>query len=319
MHVPDEWLHEREDGFSWWPGHLAQRIWAEEGLFRNSTTYYRLHAEIDLFRGGREREKLRTVMEEEMDDSQLSALVYDKPSDTFRLHSSVYAEEQIAHWVCDLFHTAAVLQLAQAYDLAVRTSASTNTVLAASQHPTRGIRDEEDDLVGNALTRFTYEGRLESRWAGKDEWREVEWALERQAVSWSKTDLKSSRALFYWSPDPTKTIELLISSEERDTVLGNGVHFTLTMPLELSAEHVGTMALELNDHERDNWLKTHMLGSWCNHDGRLGFRLFLPNLVYQEGVLRELSVTMASRAVWANEFFARKKAEAETAKQASIG
>ena len=59
-----------------------------------------------------------------MDESHLSALVYDKPSDTFRLHSSVYAEEQIAHWICGVFHSAAVLQVAQAYDIAARTCAS---------------------------------------------------------------------------------------------------------------------------------------------------------------------------------------------------
>lgn len=318
LQIPQEWLQDREEGFSWWPGQLAQRVWTEEGLFRNSTTYYRLHAEIDLFRGGRQREQLRTAMEREMDESHLSALVYDKGSDIFKLHSSVYAESEIAHWICKLFHAAAALQIAQAYDIAARTSATMHPSLAASQHPTRGAREEEDAVVGNALTRFTYDGRLDSRWIGNDEWRDVEWALERQAQSWEKTDLKSCKAYFYWSPEPEKTIVLSISSEEPHSVLGNGLQFTLTVPLKLSENHVAMMALELNGYERDSWLKTHMLGSWCNHNGQLGFRMFVPNSLHQEGVLRELSVTMASRAVWVNEFFDRKKAEADAAKKAQL-
>ncbi|MCH8977717.1 MAG: hypothetical protein IH945_00540 [Armatimonadetes bacterium] len=318
MRIPEEWLQDREEGFSWWPGLLAQRVWTDEGLFRNSTTYYRLHTEIDLFRGGRQREQLRTAMEEEMDESHLSALVYDKGSDTFKLHSSVYAESEIEHWICKVFHAAAMLQIAQAYDIVARISESMHPSLAASQHPTQGAREEEDAIVGNALTRFTYEGRLDSRWAGNDEWRDVEWALERQAQAWEKTDLKSCRASFYWSPEPEKAIDLLVSSQDPHSVLGSGLHFTLTVPLKLSAKHVGMMALELNDHERDSWLKTHMLGSWCNHEGLLAFRLFVPNSLYQEGVLRELSVTMASRAVWVNEFFYRKKGEADEARKAQL-
>jgi hypothetical protein len=186
---------------------------------------------------------------------------------------------------------------------------------AVTAHPGSGVREERDPAIGTAVGPLLTEGSLASKWEGLYEWKDVDWAMERQAMRWQKSDGHTSLSTFYWAPDETQSLRLLISCDEPHPVFGNGLHFTLSVPLKMSAQHVAYMALELNQHERDNWTKTHMLGSWCNHEGALAFRLFVPNANYMDGVLHELSVTMASRAVWTNEFFVAKKAAAQASKQ----
>lgn len=314
LDVPYEWLIDMPEGFSWWPGELSQRVWTDEGIFRNSRTFYRLHCETDMFRGKGMREQLELLLEDEMDDCMFSCLVYDKSADVFRLHSSVYAEAEIAHWVCKLFYAAVSTQIYRAYRIVDRISETLHPSIAVSEHPNKGARKGRHVLIKDSILPIMVKARDESLWRGLDEWRHVDYVMERLSLAFAKSDGSCSHSTFGWAPDPEQTIKLRVSCDEPHAEFGNGVRFTLTVPLKLSGKHVAYLALELNEHERANWLKTHLLGSWGNHNGSLAFRLFIPNQLYQEGVMEELSVTMATRAIWVSEFFERKKAEAEQAK-----
>ncbi len=297
---------------------MAQRVWSEAGLFRNSRSYYRLHTEIDVLRGAGHKEELEIVLEKEMDEADFSALIYDEPSDTFKLHSSVYLEEDNAPWLIDLFQASVALQAAEAEEISQRVGAKLHAARALSEHPDLGPRVEPHMLIESTADYFNLESAKPSHWEGNEEWNEVNWIMERQAQEWQKSDGNSIGAEFYWAPDQDQSIKLNITSQEPHKELGNGLHFTLTIPLNMNTRHIAYMALELNEHERSNWLKTHMIGSWCNHDQMLAFRLFIPNKLYQERVLHELAVTMAARAIWANEFFFVKKAQAEANRKASL-
>lgn len=315
LEPPVVWTDDIRNGFRWWPSGLCQRIWCDEGVFRNCRTFYRLHAEIDLIKGFSHREAIATALEEAMDDCVLSCLVYDKSADVFRLHASVYAEDELWHWVCPLFVAAAQSQLANSQRIIDSVKETTHPVLAVSPHPNGSVRDDHDSRMSDSASPFLQAGRARSIWGQLDEWRKVDWALERQADSFQPTNKRSSLSKFYWNPDPKRSIELYVSSEEPHPTLGNGLHFTLTVPLDMSSRHIAHMALDLNDHERADWLNTHLLGSWCNHNHALAFRLFVPNALYREGVLEGLTVTMATRAIWVNEYFTNLKAEAERCKQ----
>jgi hypothetical protein len=311
---PVEWLLNQTDGFTWWPGELAQRIWVDDGLFQNGRTYYRLHAEVDLVKAGARKEQLDELLEREMDACVFSALIFEKRTDTYRLHTSVFAESDIASWISKVFQAAVKIQVTTAYRLVDTVTKSLPVSKALTSHPTGGVRDNRDEMAIEGLGQYITEGHLPCKWLGIDEWRDVDWAMERQAMAWSKSDGNTSFSKFYWGPNPEHSMELLISAVEPHPVLGNGIEFTLTIPLKMNCKHISYMALELNEYERGNWLKTHMLGSWCNHNGTLAFRNFIPNSLYQDGLLHELSVTMASRAAWVNEFFLAKKKQAEEKK-----
>ena len=316
--LPVEWVLNQPDGFSWWAGELAQRVWTDEGIFRNSRSYYRLHCETDLVRAGGHKAQLDSILEQQMDHCAFSSLVYDKRNDTYRLHASIYAEAEIAHWIGRLFLTAARLQVADAYRITDKVTELLHPSHAVTSHPVGGIRQDRDPRIASAVGPLQSEGHVPCKWVGLDEWRDVDWAMERQAMQWAKSDGKSSLATFYWAADTNQALRLQISTDEQHPVFGNGLHFTLSVPLKMSAQHVAYMALEMNQYEKENWLKTHMLGSWCSHEGSLAFRLFIPNASYQDGVLHELSVTMAGRAVWVNEYFFAKKQQAEAKKQAGV-
>jgi hypothetical protein len=273
-----------------------------------------LHCETDLVRAGKHKSELDGILERAMDQCAYSSLLYDRRTDTYKLHASIYAEQEIAHWISRLFVTAARLQVAEAYRIVDLVTEALHPSHAVSAHPTSGVREERDPRIGDPIGPIVNEGQLPSKWTGLDEWRDVDWAMERLAMAWAKADGHTSNSKFYWSPDETQCLKLQVTTDEPHAAFGNGLHFTLAVPLKMSAQHVAYMALELNQHEKENWLKTHMLGSWCNHGGSLAFRLFVPNANYQDGVLHELSVTMASRASWVNEFFWAKKQAASAAK-----
>jgi hypothetical protein len=96
--------------------------------------------------------------------------------------------------------------------------------------------------------------------------------------------------------------------------LGSGLHFTLTIPLMMSQERVSHMAIELNQYERDESKRSHMLGSWSCHDGLIAYRSFIPNTVYRPDLLPQLTLNMAVRAHWVDDFFVQKRRQAEASK-----
>ena len=318
LQITPEWSLINSEGFTWWPHQFAQSVWTDEGVFRNSRSIYRLHTEIDLVRGKGQNAKLNVALEHEMDQCNLSALVYDKASDTYRLHSSVFAEEDNIHWISKLFSAAVTLQVVEAKAIAAHLAVSNRAAAAISGHPTAGLREEPDKLLGTALGYFTTGGAQDCRWIDVDEWKKVDWAMERQALDYEMTPGRQLTARFFWAADESQTIDLAISTDEPHEVLGNGLHFTLMIPLRVSAQHIAQMALELNENERANWHTSHMLGSWCSHYDSLAFRLFIPNALYQVGILEEIAVTMATRAIWVTEFFLEKKEQAQMARDATV-
>ena len=211
------------------------------------------------------------------------------------------------------------LQVVEAKTIAEHLAKSYRAAPAISGHPTAGLREEPDVLLSTALGSFTTGGVHDCRWIDVEEWRQVDWAMERQALEYEMTPGRQLTARFFWAADETQSINLKISTDEPHEVLGNGLHFTLTIPLKVSTEHIAQMALELNENERANWHTSHMLGSWCNHNDSLAFRLFIPNTLYQEGILEQIAVTMATRAIWVTEFFLEKKQQAQMARDATVG
>jgi len=73
---------------------------------------------------------------------------------------------------------------------------------------------------------------------------------------------------------------------------------------------IGKLALNLNHYEANEYKRCHTLGSWCMHDEKLAFRLFVPNLLYTPQALTEVCVAMATRAIWVDEWFVALRQQA---------
>lgn len=303
LRIADQWRKDSDRGFTWWVSDFALRIWAEEGFYHNATATYRLHIETDLLRGRGKAEQFEVALEKEMDKTSMSAVIFDRAEDTYRLHSSVFLSNENDHWVRKLFSATAVLQLAEANTIVHELARALHATPAVSEHPISGMRRDVDPMLGALDSFFKPQGAQPSRWLGAEEWRDMERYMDRQATGFECDHHSLLKATFPWSINSSENSTLECTCHEPHPVLGNGLHLTLTLPLKLAAEPCAHLALELNQYERHEWKRSHMLGSWCVHGDFLAFRCFLPNTVYQHDLLPQLALAMALRAQWVDEYF----------------
>lgn len=315
LRIDDHWLLERPNGFTWWASDFAQSVWCDMGLYHNGVATYRVHAETDLLRGRGRPHHYENAIETEMDACSFSSVIYDVSEDTFKLHTSLFATEDNVAWLKRTFLAAVALQVCEAHQLGHHLAKVVGGVPASSAHPTAGIRTKPDACLDVVPRYFGPMGSQPSRWQGATEWLETERAMEREALRFWTDHQSKLHAEFAWEAGgmPGDVMLLQVDAHEPSSVMGNGLHFTLTMPLRMPPERVARMALEMNSLERQEWHRCHTLGSWCNHHGLLAHRIFLPNTVYNPELLPNLVLSMAVRAQWANEFFVAKRAAAQAA------
>ena len=307
MQVDEDWAVDIERGFIWWAEEFAQTIWAEHGIFLHETAMYRLHAETDLLQGRGRAHAFELALMTEMGDATLSACVYDKEKDQYKLHCSVYLTKENFEWMSRLFLAASMLQLSEAHDIGHVLARQLQAVPAGSAHPHHGVRNGRHPMANAIAEIFKPQGQEPSKWASVPEWKETDYAMERQSTSCTSnhhSDLASQ--LFWGIPDSTGAVpftSLEVSAEEVHPVLANGLMLRLKLPLQMTPERCAHTALALNQMERDEWLKCHFLGSWCFDDEAIEFECFVPNCAYSPEILMGLALNMTIRSQWASQTF----------------
>lgn len=315
LRIDDRWIVERGNGFTWWASDFAQSVWCEMGLYHNGMATYRVHAETDLLRGRGRPHQFESAIETEMDGCSFSSVIYDDREDTFKLHSSLFATEENIGWLKRTFLAAVALQVCEAHHLGHGLARAVGGVPASSSHPTAGMRTKADSCLEIIPRYFGPMGVQPSRWLGTVEWNEAERAMDRESLRFWTDHQGKLHAEFAWDAGGMAgdVVLLQVDAHEPSSMMGNGLHFTLTVPLRMPPERVARLALEMNSLERQEWHRCHTLGSWCNHRGQLAHRLFLPNTIYNPDLLPNLVIASAVRAQWVNEFFLAKRAAAMNA------
>lgn len=297
----DYLLDNVQRGFSWWASDCNQRVWSDLGNFHNSTTLYRLHAEIDFLKGcGHAPEALVRLMSY-IGEGSLSALVYDSQHDVYKLHCSIYSEYENEAWVRRVFNAAVALQICEVRRMAGEFATEFKMAPANSYHPTKGMRNQPDSICGFEESFFKPYGQGASRWLGnRDEWEAGRDALRRICEN-VKTDHNIClEASFDW-PYGQRDVDLIVSAVDEHPHLGHGLMLALSLPVMMADVHKAHVALELNERERAEWNWCHDLGSWCLRKGELAFVCFIPNICHTPGILRDLTHDMAMRANWIND------------------
>lgn len=307
MKVPDQWRVDHPRGFTWWADDFAQHVWCDPGLYHNAQAVYRVHAETDLLRGRGQAEKFEFELEKAMDASTFSAVIYDQAQDTYKLHCSVYAHSENIHWLRRSLFAAVAIQVAEAHIIGHELARKLHAVPASSAHPQNGIRGDKDPMLSVIDMYFKPNGAQPSKWEGAPEWEEMEEIMERQALSYDSDHKTHMRAAFEWKGGfGADRTQLEVTTTEPHPTLGNGLHLTLTLPIEMTPEHLAHLALELNQLERNEWKRSHMLGSWCVHQESLAFRSFVPNTVYNKDLLEQFTLNMGLRADWVSDYFEQR-------------
>ncbi|MBS1721704.1 MAG: hypothetical protein JSS66_01725 [Armatimonadetes bacterium] len=317
LRVDETYVLDTGDGFIYWAGDLSTKVTTDIGVFRQSTSVYRVTAETEFIKGRGHIADVAMALETEMDSCSFSGPVYDQATDTFRLFCGVYATSEQAHWLRRTMAAAVALQIAEAHELAKRFSVKFNTTQATSGHPNAGIRPIPDPVLQNAVGFFHPSGDQPSSWEGVPAWEQAGWIMEREARRFESDRQTHLTAVFDWVCGGDEGMVLQIRTDDPHPKLGNGLHVTLTVPMRLNAVAIGHLALDLNTYEKTEYKRCHTLGSWCMHDGKLAFREFVPNALYDPEYLEELCVNMSTRAIWANEWFYEMKCKAEAERAGS--
>src|SRR3954465_3171004 len=103
LRIPGDYTKDAGRGFEWWASDYAQRIWSDLGNFHNSWTLYRLHSEIDFVCACGHAEEAEPALMEVLAEGCLSGIIYDPEKDLYKLHCSVYANDDNQAWVRRVF------------------------------------------------------------------------------------------------------------------------------------------------------------------------------------------------------------------------
>ncbi len=300
LRIPDDYTVDEIRGFEWWASDYGQRVWSDLGNFHNASCLYRLHAEIDMFRGQGHSGDAELAIGQAMTDGTLSGIVYDSEKDLYKLHCSVYAHYDNEAWVKKVFNAAVALQVAEAHRLANQFTREFKMAHAMTEHPRKGSRKTPDQICEFEQRFFKPYGAAESKWVGVEEWEDGRQALRRISND-LKTDYKLSlEASFDWSYGQ-RDMALVVSAVDPHSILGSGLMFNLSLPIMMEDSVKGHVAMLLNEHERLDWNWYNDIGSWCIKGGELTFTCFVPNICYIQGILADFCHDMGLRANWVHE------------------
>lgn len=303
LKIADKWRVDEPRGFMWWASDFAQRIWSDPGIFHQTHSVFRLHAETEIIRGRGHAKEHEVFLSHLLARATLSALVYDEQADTYKLHCSAYASEDNAEWLSRLFLSAVGIQISEAHTRSSQLATDMKSAAASTSHPSSGMRNEADPMCAAIERFFKPGGALPSRWEGVAEWEEARYNVRRLAQKVSTDDKSFLHAEFPWEGDPTHgdCVGLEVTTQRPHPDMGNGLLFRLVLPVHMDEEHAARTALAMNEAERSEWKWIHDLGSWCCESDQVEFNCFVPNTSYNKRVLPELVHEMAIRANWASE------------------
>lgn len=303
LKVEEQWSVDIDRGFMWWAEDFCQKVWADLGMFQSARNIFRLHVETELLRGRGRAQNFDLALAQEMKDARLSAVCFDPDRDMFVLHTSLYLTGDDLEWLPRLFLTAAALQVDEAHVIGHDLAQTLHATPAASGHPSHGLRSSPAPVLGVIEKNFKPHGSQPSRWEDSAEWKETEWAMDRQASSFESDHRTHLTAYFPW-PLSDGAVSLSITTDAPHPQLGNGLNMVLRLPLDMSPEKCAHTAMALNNLERKEWLRCQMLGSWGFDEGKLQFECFVPNVAHHDGVLMNLALSMSIRAQWVADQFA---------------
>src|SRR5947209_7337660 len=133
-----------------------------------------------------------------MRNTSLCGVVYESEKDVYRLHSSAYLHGDNVDVMKRVMSAATVLQLDEAMVLSHQAAQSLKAIPAMSEHPAHGFRKQLSPMAHAAQLFFRPHGQTPSKWIGQPEWKQTEWAMEREAQSFRSDHHAELNATYYW-------------------------------------------------------------------------------------------------------------------------
>lgn len=313
LQIDDEWSVWNKDGFTWWGHRFAQRIWTDAGRDSHGERLYRVTAEVDWFDLD-PVDPFSSKLVPLLAGAVLSGYVRDPLSGRIGACLSANVHEGSEKWIGELLSHAALLQLWEIEGIGTLVAGVEGFEVLWSEHPVSGKRERRDDIMAAVERLMMPAGRQPSILAGMpSEFAQTATVLNRapvftarHGVAMATRDGLMAEVGVGTNPGPAVRggQSALISADPAlaHPFLGNGVQITMTLPVHPPAVNAGDACLHLGHLEHAGTADPHGLGSWCINpiNGCLSHVLFVPNLLYQPGLVMHLVMSAVLRAIWAD-------------------
>ncbi|NBY46429.1 MAG: hypothetical protein EBQ56_01375 [Proteobacteria bacterium] len=313
LQIDDEWSVWNDDGFTWWGHRFAQRIRTDAGRDSHGERLYRVTAEVDWFDLDPD-EPFPSRLFPLLAGAVLSSYVRDPQSGRIGACLSANVHQGSERWIGELLSHAALVQLWEIEGIGTLVAGGEGFDVSWSEHPVSGRRERRDDIMAAVEGAIVPAGRQPSIWAGMpSEFAQTATVLNRASVFTARHGVAMATrdglmAEVGVGANPGSAVRggqlALISADPAlaHPFLGNGVQIRMTLPVIPPTSNAGDACLHLGHLEQAGTADPHGLGSWCINPGNgcLSHVLFVPNLVYQPGLVMHLVMSAVLRAIWAD-------------------
>jgi hypothetical protein len=290
MQIEAEWAVQEKTSFTWWASSLAQRVWMAEPRDVQGVALTTLHIETDLLADVPMVAATWTRLANVNCFASLSAYVADRAAGTIQLHASVSLTDENWRLARAVALHAMALQMADAHAEAGELASAFGGRVAATPHPTRGLRTTPDEMVG-ILDIYQQRGESDSPFEPEELAQLVHleprpWTLAANELHRVDADLDFATGL------PAR---LELDAGERHPSLGSGLQMRLLLPVDADP----MIAQRLNANERLE-PDAHQLGAWAVDEERgLLFTGFIPAAAHAPGLSRALVYHLSAKNEWA--------------------
>jgi hypothetical protein len=233
-----------------------------------------------------------------------SAYVYDPAGQIVTSVSSAIVHSQTVEWRSAQLTAIAVCQLGQAETEADYLANVLKGAVAVRPHPTSGSRERPDEVITFVDSVFGNGGNEPSRFAKAAEFQAIaEIAKGGNMATWGADEAGISIEV----PFDQQTSLIRLDSRFRHRRVGQGLSFTIHLPLDLDRQECAKFAAVLNREEACGTPGAQQFGAWCLHTAldrlTLAFTGFVPNHFYNPAISQDVFYSAIKRARWANQFF----------------
>ncbi|MCA1586144.1 MAG: hypothetical protein LC791_15700 [Acidobacteria bacterium] len=290
LQIESEWAVRDSNGFTWWPGPLALRVWAGPGREVQGVEMTPVHIESALLTGVDATESTLAQLAGINRLATLSAYQWTPEERVLRLRASVSVTEDNWPLARLLALHAAAIQAADAHAEAEPLADVFGGTLAKKVAPKGGVRTEVDAML-DVISLYRQRGEHGSPWSAD----EIAGLVHLDPRPWLRASSEERRveAVLPW--DGRQGAHLQIDGAFLHPALGSGLLIRLQVPAEPRPDVVQRLNVaELAEPD------AHQLGAWAlEEDLGVLFSTFVPAGAYAPNLARSLVYHAAARSDWA--------------------
>lgn len=295
LQIGEHWSYLLPSGFSWWADEYCQTVeFVGEETGPSGESGYLVCVRTELLRDlDLTDETLTEINALPMRCASMSGPVYDADARRLDLWSLIRVTDDNGAWMRYLLGAAAVAQLAEARMLAPILAAATAAQPATSEHPESGLRPDPDEMAFAAAI-FVNSGDQPCAWPESEFSATVSAHMDKPPARTAAADGLGFSVEF---PFGDSTSVCRIVGDQPHPLYGNGLLVVQSFPVECASPSEGVrLALSLNAADLTRESAGYGLGSYSYGDGAVHFSGFVPNALYQPGLLPNLYFSCAARA-----------------------